>query len=459
MKKCLLTGTILLTILALPTLVSAQKFKEKLNSAKEKAKSKIESVSNGEKSSSASTGDYVHMAETAKVWETGEYETYGIDGIVISTGKKPIEITKDSDGLISEVKYDGDTYKSDATYDNPIVVAYHKDKSTYNLYFNDQGIAVYHYWKGTGGYEELSIKAFIGAKQKPKSVIKEIKEYRAWAKEKGAAAKEEYAAKSAAEAEAKEAERKKKYGLAERDVVKIEFVNFKVPEIFGHWSGGGLSGQLNGRNMSFDLKATLKDGSTISTEQPNTGYLSDYRITYDEKAWKYGQLETGWSDDDVLTITATCISNPSLTITKDIPIKYNQNIAYLRNGLRYGEDPGGPADNFKLEVKQVKHRKTGAPLLQYRLTNTSTGAVVDEAKIDPNYTLVLKCNGASGGVDNGTPQRGGNGGHILLVKDPSVEKIDFDYSNLGGEGGTGRYNSAPNGRTGTFKEKVQAVNF
>lgn len=234
----------------------------------------------------------------------------------------------------------------------------------------------------------------------------------------------------------------------------------KVPEIFGHWSGGGLRGQINGRNISFDLKATLKDGSTITTTEKNTGYLSDYKITYDEKSFKYGQLETGWSNDDVLTITAKCESNPSLVVKQDITIKYNQNIGYNRNAVGYSGQHGYSAQSFKIEVKQVKHIKTGAPLLKYRITNMSTGELIDEAKISPDYTLSFSCRGGTGGVDdNGVPKNGGNGGHILLIKDPSVKKLDFDYNINGGQGGTGRYNSGQTGRRGTFKEKTQAVNF
>lgn len=454
MKKTLIIGGLLFTGMIAPTSISAQKLKDKLNKAKENAKAKMDGSSKDE---AVSNGEFVNIADLAKQWETGEYELYGIDGfLVVGAGKKKVEFIKDGEGNVKEIKIGDESYLSDATKDNPIVVAYNK-KGGRKLFFNEEGIVIYYYFKGT--HEQLDIVGYVKAKGKPKNSVKEVKAYRETAKVKGEAEKEKYASIAMAQAEAEEAERRKKYGLEGKDVTKIEFENFKVPDIFGHWSGGGLSGQLNGRQISFDIKATLKDGSTISTAGKGTGYMTDYEISYDEKAFKYGQLETGWSEDDVLTLTVKCKTNPSLIIKKDIPIKYNQNISYNRNAAGYSGSHGYHAQSFKIEVKQVKHKETGTELIQYRITNTSTGEIVDEAKISTDYTLYFTCKGGPGGVDGNQPKNGGNGGHILLIKDPSVKDLDFEYSVDGGPGGTGPYNSGQNGRTGTFKEKVQAVKF
>ena len=454
MKKLQLFYLPLLIVLALSVTknVSAQKLKDRINSAKEKTLSKANELRNGEASSSSSSNaEFINNSETAKLWESGTYDAYGIDGfLTVADGDREVVISKNSQGDVESVQIGDEVFKTDVSNKNPIVLNFHKEGSTRNAYFTEDGISVYHYWKGSGSYEELNIIYFIGAKKKPKTAIKEIKAYREEATTRGAAAEKEYEDNAAAERAAQAAAREAEFGLTGKDVVKIEFVDFEVADVFGHWSP---------QSFSFSLQATLKDGTVISTKNSNEGFRSDYSISYDEKSYIGSQLQTGWSADDMVTITVKCDANPSLVISKDVNIKYNMNIAYLRNGLRYGQDPGGPADNFKVEVKQVKHEQTGEPLLQYRLTNMSTGALVDEAKISPDNTLILKCSGASGGVDEGTPQRGGNGGHILVIKDPSVERFDFEYYNSGGQGGAGPYNSAPDGRDGTYKEKIQAVNF
>lgn len=247
---------------------------------------------------------------------------------------------------------------------------------------------------------------------------------------------------------------KAQYSIDGKDVSGIEFVNFSVPDKFGHFRG-----------FTFDIKATLKDGTTISTEDAANSYWSDYTITYDAPNYQTRDLDgeilqSGFVNDDVITVTVACKHDPSKTISKDVPLKYNEDISFsYRNGTTSSYGNGGNAMNYRFEVKQVKHAQTGENLLQIRITNVSESSVLSEFKMRADQTLHFSCNGGNGSEyhDHWGIGNGGNGGNITVIKDPNVTSFNFDYSNLGGNPGPA-YN-AVRGRDGSYKEEARAVNF
>jgi len=246
---------------------------------------------------------------------------------------------------------------------------------------------------------------------------------------------------------------KAKYSIEGKEVKGIEFVNFTVPDKFGHFRG-----------FTFHIKATLKDGTTISTEDAANSYWSDYTITYSVPNYLSrgidGEiLQSGFVDKDVITVTVACANDPSIKISKDVVLKYNEDVSFsYRNGTTSTWGNGGNAQNYRFEVKQVKHAQTGEDLLKIRITNVSESEVVSEFKMGVDQTLHFSCNGGNGseyhesfGVGNG-----GNGGNITVIKDPSVKFFNFDYSNLGGNPGPS-YN-AVRGRDGSYREETRAIN-
>jgi hypothetical protein len=253
-----------------------------------------------------------------------------------------------------------------------------------------------------------------------------------------------------ADLNAQYAAHRKEYSLEGKEVVKIEFVNFEVPNKFGHFRG-----------FTFDVKATLKDGTTISTD--GEGYRDDYHITYSaenyqSRGYEGMVLETGFVDSDVITVTVTSKYDDNLSISKDVTLKYNEDIPYYQNGTTSTFGDGGDADNYRFEVKQVKHAKTGEDLLKIKITNVSKGAVLGEFKMGIDQTLSFSCKGGNGSEhhDHWGVGNGGNGGNITVIKDPNVKYFNFNYSNQGGDGGPA-FNAVP-GRDGQFKEETRTLN-
>lgn len=405
----------------------------------DKAKGKISGESN------TSETEFVSLDDIASQWVDGAYAyKRRSSGMYEPGGKKNIEFKKGADGKVISIVIDGDEYKTAATASKPFVISYGGRYGA--LYLNKESIVVYSMRNG-----DVWVERCYGKKIGINASEKEITAYRAYGETARKEEESAYLANAAEEAKIAEAARLKKFGLEGKEVAKIEIVNLKVPEKFGHFRG-----------FTFDLEATLKDGSVISTASSSEGYLSDYNISYSASNYAAEMFEnilsSGFVDTDVITITAVCKSNTSMRVTKDVVLKYNEDISFsYRNGTTSSFGNGGNAMNYRFEVVQVKHAVSGADLLKVRITNVSEGNVVSEFKMGADQTLHFSCNGGAGSAshDQWGIGNGGNGGNITVVKDPSVKYFNFDYSNLGGNPGPNY--SAVRGRDGSFKEEVRAL--
>ncbi len=406
----------------------------------DKAKSKL---SKGE----ATATEFQSLSIIAGGWEDGSYGSKRrSSGMYEPGGKKNIEFKKDADGDVNMIVLDGKEYKTSATASKPFVMAYSGRSGM--LYLTKETIIMYN-WRNGNVWTERCYGKKIGIKASDK----EINAFREFGKGVMSKQESEYSAKAAEKSKVAAAARLKKFGLADKEVAKIEVINIKVPEKFGHFRG-----------FTFSMQATLKDGTVISTKSTNEGYMSDYTITYSadnyESEMFENKLTSGFVDGDAITIIATCKSNPALTVSEDVVLKYNEDVSFnSRNGMTYNFGNGGNAMNYRFEVKQVKHAVTNKEILMVRIINISEGSkIVSEFKMSTEQTLHFSCNGGNGG-DSHTSGigNGGNGGNITVIKDPSVKYFNFDYSiNAGNKGGN---YSASRGRDGSYKEEIRAVKF
>ena len=251
--------------------------------------------------------------------------------------------------------------------------------------------------------------------------------------------------------DAQYAAHRESYSIKGKEVENIAFINFTVPDKFGHFRG-----------FAFDIQATLKDGSTISTA--SEGYLDDYNITYSaenyqSRGFEGMVLESGFVDNDVITVNVTSKYHNDLSISKEVVLKYNEDVPFFMNGNSVNMGNASNADNYRIEVKQVPHATTGKKLLKIRITNVSEGSVLSEFKMEADRHFSFSCNGGNAGESNSHfgIGNGGNGGNLTVIKDPNVDYFNFDYSNNGGNAGPA-YNAA-RGRDGQYKEETRPVKF
>lgn len=412
-----------------------------------KAKNKL--LGKKEQANSSEPKNFVNIAELVQKWEDGEYDyRYGdnVNGL-LSNGKKNVKFIKDDEGTVIKVETNLNCEDYKLHDEAGIEAALSYGCKNYMLYVTDESLVFYRF----GNYDRIEFPYVLGKKINKKQMSKEIMAYRDWAKSVNKVSKAEYAANQDSIRKVKAAERLGKYGLADKKVKSIEIVNLKVPEKFGHF-----------RSFNYGLKATLKDGTEIPTGGYNTkGYRSDYTVSYSPSNYNGGDVKSGFIEGDKITIKAKLKYDPSITAEKDVVLKYNEDITFgYSNGKTSNFGNGGHANTYRFEVKQVKHAVTGKDILKIRIINVTDGSKIkSEFKMGVDQSLHFYCNGGKGGKSNDQwgIGNGGNGGNIIVVKDPSVKYFNFDYHNNGGAAGPNY--SARRGRDGSYKEEVRAVNF
>lgn len=361
------------------------------------------------------------------------------------SGKSEVKFIKNANGNVTSIDIDGDTYKANSSTSSAHVSCYYKGNDC--LYLTESTIIKYYENYTTGMAEP---KMFWGKKPGGVgSISKEITAYREAGKkiieeQKSISASEESEARDKAEAE-----RFAKYCINGKDVAKIEIINLVVPEKFGHFRG-----------FTFDVVATLKNGNKISTKGYSEGYISDYTISYSASNYS-GSLSSGFVKDDKIVITATSKYHSGITASAEVVVNYNEDISFNYNGMSWTRSAGVSANDFRIEVKQVKHASNGTELLKIRIIDGNGSNVVSEFKMKSSQTLHFFAKGGSGGSDNGTGYNGGDGGNVTVIKDPSVKEFNLHCENYGGAGGRGHNSSANgrDGRDGVTKEEVRTVNF
>ncbi|MBI3134712.1 MAG: hypothetical protein HYZ14_08580 [Bacteroidetes bacterium] len=394
------------------------------------------------KSSVAATTALVSQSVTASTWLDGEYAFFKRQGdiLVKQTEKRKLTFTKNEKGEVIEFTLDDLTYRGDESGKSEFVRYFQSDNG-YCLYFTPKTI---YQFESPGS---TTIKGSIGAKGNiaarttietflTESVVMQEEDIK------------KYNEKMAEEARLAQLEKEKKFSIKDKEVSKLEIVNIVIPEKFGHYVG-----------FTYDIKATLKDGSVLSTD--NGGFRSDYEITYVGGEYTDGKIQGTFIKDDKITITVVSKFNPADKVTADVVVLYNQDISFNYTATGWSRSAGESANNFKIEVKQVKHKVNGTLLNAVRITNVTTGTVVAQFKIGVDQTLHFYCNGGYGGSDDGYGKDGGNGGNLTVIKDPSVKTFNLDYSNRGGKAGKGTTSSYDGraGRDGEYIQESAAVTF
>lgn len=435
------TSLFLLVLTLLATSVQAQSLRERMKLAEEKLNSKLDALEEGPDYSAEFEGrDFESLDVIAAKWTDGSYmakEPTSQPNLYEMDGSRDVLFEKDATGKVTSIEINSEKYFIENDGVSDYVQSYFRG-GVFRLYLTEKTIVMYN--QGNGNFY---LQYILGEKVHAKKIMAEITAYREYAVSRiegdNAAEKE----RLAEIAKKEEAARKVKYGLAGKSVKSIEVINVEMPDKFGHYM-----------KMSYDLQATLADGTKISTKGYDQGYTSDYDITVTGYP-----LEKGWVDNDKIVIKAAVKGNPSVSTTKEIPIQYTANIQWKWNAYSSYGNNGKAANDFRIEIKQVKHAVTGDKLLKVRVTNLTTGKVIDEVKIGIDATLFFYAIGGPGDEYDGKVTNGGSGGDITVIKDPSVEYFNLTYENRGGSGGVGTYSRGSKGQDGRYKVETRAVSF
>lgn len=399
----------------------------------------------------------ISQAEMAKNWEEKTYTVYKIasGGGCYEDGTLKLSLGKDANGLITSIKLNKVSYERDEEGKSDFIRFYASKSGTQKVMFLQDKILLFSFEDRTE--TGITGRYYLG-KKGTYSDIEKAEKYLTEARASQTADLDAYAAKKAAEEAAALAARKEKYGLEGKNVKSIEVTDISA-EKYGFY-----------RPVNFHITATLADGTKISTKKG--GFWEDYDIKYPNTTLEgtkgYG-LEVkpkSFIEGDEILIEVTSKYDASIKTTGRIPMKYDEDLAMKYNAYAWGTS----GHNFKIEVKQVKHALDDSDILMIRFTDLNGTYGTQMFKMQADKTLHVFTNGHNGNktvkdgytfAETGPGQNAGNGGNITVIKDPSVKEFNLEYSNNGGIGGAGTagYNRGRDGRDGTFKETVRAVNF
>jgi hypothetical protein len=272
--------------------------------------------------------------------------------------------------------------------------------------------------------------------------------------------------KSIAENNAKaEAETREKYTITNKAVTGIKLVMKDEVE--------------QGETYRLTVVATLKDGSTISTN--DGGFMDEYTIkasglpdSYTDPSAIAGRRATiGTSSitipdvsvvkSDKIEVTVTAKHNPALKATKTVVLDYSNSVDLDYNAQMRSDKISVNGGDMKIELKEVKHAVNGVTLLEYKVWN-GKGELLKHFKIDSKATVNVSVNGQKGWKAisaSKPPMNGTKGGDVTVTVDPTVKSYNLNISNSGCQGGEGGYGypSGTNGADGRIEKRQQKVNW
>lgn len=446
MKKVnLILATLFLITMSINNNANAQFFKkmqEKLNSAIEKQEKKA--------ASKYTLDPTISQGIHAKDWKDGEYSFWkrASGGALVDEYKAKLVFNRADDGSV--ISFDFIEGESVAKFE-----ADEKGKSNFIRFFknkNDSYRAVF--------FKDVVILLNVyndeyGGKQGSYAYIENAEKYieDSKAQQEGDLAAYKKAEEDAEAAAA--AKRKANFGLEGKKVKSIAVTDISADH-YGFY-----------RPFSYQITATLTDGKTISTK--NGGFWEDYEITYanaEVEEFTKKVMPKKFIEGDAIVIDVVNKHDRSIKTQAKIPMKYDEDLAMKYSAYKWGTS----ANNFKIEVKQVKHAINGSDILKIRFTDLSGEYGVQVFKMRADKTFHVFADGQPGHktvmervtfAEYGPGQDAGNGGNITVIKDPSVKEFNLEYTNKGGIGGAGTYgyNRGRDGRDGTFKEEVRSLNF
>lgn len=417
--------------------------KEKIEAKRIALEKKMNEKISGSAASAALDPNLSQSGMAAK-WENKEYTKYTDVGGESGTVK--LKVTKE-DGKVSAIWLGDIKYLADEDGKSEFVRYY---KTTggghFKVVFFDNKIIVFttsthgvhrtsYFLNNKGSYDDLkAVGVYLDA-----SKINQQEELDVYAKNQKANADKAFEVK------------KEKWSIEGKKVTKIEVTDIKAQHGFGYY-----------RPFSFQIKATLANGKTISTS--DGGFWSDYSITYKNGDVKSKTIQdTKHITGDKIVIEVKSKFDGSIKATGNAIMEYGETLTMANSSNNWGKS----AFNYRVEVKQAPHAVTGKPVLSIKVTDLSGYKKPLYFKLDANMTLNFYANGHNGyktvgtGNDTGPGANAGNGGNITVIKDPSVTVFNINYENNGGTGGAGTYgyNRGRDGKDGVYKEEVRAVNF
>lgn len=244
--------------------------------------------------------------------------------------------------------------------------------------------------------------------------------------------------------------KRSKFGIKGKEVVSLAIEPFEYNKLF------------QGQVFNFDIIATLKDGTKLSTRQ---GFKDEYDIQVEGlELIKHSNVDgstSSWYEiakmyvpkNDRIRIVVKSKFHSTVK-----PVELTQNLDY--ENCEWALNDNGdqftthlkPAGSFRLEVKSAIDTNTKKECYEYKVWNK--GAIVAHFKQVKTKPIVVNAIGGKGAKPNFGNQNGGNGGSITLVRDLSAKDCKISY-NVNGGIGFSSINS--NGANGTYTEIDQKL--
>lgn len=405
-----------------------------------------------------------------EAFQSGKYTVFKVEKVsykkykMVKVKKQwPITFTKEgnnvSNVLVKRAGILDENFKPDVP-GHPAYFSF----STYRLTFVN-GIGVYYSWNGK---EEATTKYVFtkggSLSKKYNELNKLVEEYSKSVFKNQTTARAEVKEQKAALVEVE----RKKNSLEAKEVKSIEIKLVSTPKKVAHFSEA----------IKYGVIATLKDGSKLSTK--NLGGKipwSDFKLTHKGCSNTIDEVRVDEDakslKNDRVTLEITSKYHPQLkakkhiNTTNNISIQVNQQGFWGHERHKYvtvfqGKDGqhAGRGDNLTIKVKTVSHKQTGVKLNKIDIYNTTKNKHVARYKLTTDTKLIINNQGGRGmngdegrksSPNGGNGGYGGAGGNILLIKDPSVTKLNIEFNNQGGDGGNGgapKYSHSSRGRNG-----------
>lgn len=245
-------------------------------------------------------------------------------------------------------------------------------------------------------------------------------------------------------------EKRAKFGIQGKEVVSIAIEPSQYNKLY------------QGQVFNFDVVATLKDGSKISTRQ---GFLDEYTIKVqglEKNEFKDvdGKVSISYEiakkyipANDIIKISATSKFHPNVKSAEfSAKLDYENCEWTLNDNGDQFTTHKKPAGAFRIEVKSGIDANTKKECYVYKVYNK--GEMIAHFKQVKTKPIVVNAKGGKGAKPNFGNQNGGNGGSITLIKDPSAKDCVLIYDVNGGPAFSASF---LNGSRGTYSETTQKL--
>lgn len=245
-------------------------------------------------------------------------------------------------------------------------------------------------------------------------------------------------------------EKRAKFGIKGKELVSLTIEPSQYNKLY------------QGQVFNFDIVATLKDGSKLSTRQ---GFLDEYNIKVEgleKNEFKdvdgkvtitYEIAKKYIPTNDVIKISATSKHHTNVKAAEfSAKVDYENCEWTLNDNGDQFTTHKKPAGAFRIEVKSGFDVNTKKECYVYKVYNK--GELMAHFKQVKTKPIIVNARGGKGAKPNFGNQNGGNGGTITVVKDPSAKDCVIVYDISGGAGFTTNFS---NGAKGTYTESTQKL--